>query len=616
MTIWTPDEIADGEYVVPLADDPEFADLFSGFEEWSPLPAELMLFENWTTYLLRELGLADEPTKQQLAIAEWMQDPATRKILAAFRGAAKSTLGAFRCLHRLRIDPFREKILIPGATADKAVEVTTFMLRCIRDIDILRCLAPLKDGRSSARGFDVGPALVDQSPSVRAVGILSPSLTGKRCTFAMPDDIETLSNSITPLKQERLSMAITELEAVLKPDEGQFLPREILFLGTPHIETSLYLQLKRQREYAMRFIPARYPDPNDPEQWDCYEGCLDPVMAAEVLADKSLVGEPTDPERFGHEELLSRESRMTRARAQLQFQLNCRLSTMERFPIRLGELIVMELDGKALPEVVSWGGASDLRIGDLVCVGLGADRWYHKPALVSGWISRREHWNCVLAIDPSGRGKDELAWVVLAELSGNFFLLECGGTTQGYEEEVLVMLAHRALHWQVTNVLVEENMGGGMFASLLQAVMNRIYPVVIEEQWVSKQKELRICDGIGPLVQQHRMVVSADVIRKDYEGAERDPDSGHQRSLMYQLSRVTTERNCLEFNDRADALSLACNWFVAAAAQDQEVAQKERANEIMEQELEDWFDESRTSADALVLGTAGAGRRMEPQRLR
>ena len=209
MTIWTPEEIADGDELIPLADDPTFADLFTGFHEWSPLPAELMPFENFTTYLLRELGLADEPTKQQLAICEFMMQGATeanaqkslRKVLSAFRVAAKSTLGSFRCLHRLRIDPFREKILIPGATADKAVEVTTFMLRCIRDIDILRCLAPLKDGRSSARGFDVGPSMVDQSPSVRAVGILSPSLTGKRCTFAMPDDIETLSNSITPLKQ-------------------------------------------------------------------------------------------------------------------------------------------------------------------------------------------------------------------------------------------------------------------------------------------------------------------------------------------------------------------------------------------------------------------------------
>lgn len=602
MTIWTPDEIADGQHVVPLADDPEFSALFSGFEEWSPLPAELMPFENWTTYLLRELALADEPTKQQLAICEWMQDPAKRKILAAFRGAAKSTLGAFRCLHRLRIDPFREKILIPGATADKAVEVTTFMLRCIRDIDILRCLAPLKDGRSSARAFDVGPALADQSPSVRAVGILSPSLTGKRCTMAMPDDIETLSNSITPLKQERLSMAITELEAVLKPDEGQFLPREILFLGTPHIETSLYLLLKRQRGYVMRFIPGRYPDPNDPEQWDCYEGCLDPVIAAEVIADPSLVGEPTDPERFGHEELLERESAMTRSRAQLQFQLNCRLSTMERFPIRLGELIVMELDGKALPEVVSWGGSNEQRIGDLVCVGLGADRWYHKPALVSGWIARREHWNCLLAIDPSGRGRDELAWVVIAELNGNLFLLESGGTTSGYEEQVLTHLANRAAFWQVTNVLSEENLGAGMFKNLLQPVMNRVYPVTIEEKWVSKQKELRICDTLGPLVQQHRLVVSADVVRRDYEAAERDPEHGHQKSLIYQLSRVTAERGCLEFDDKADALSLGCQWFVESAAQDQEVAQERRADELMLQELEDWFDETRTSADSLVLG--------------
>ena len=49
-----------------------------------------------------------------------------------------------------------------------------------------------------------------------------------------------------------------------------------------------------------------------------------------------------------------------------------------------------------------------------------------------------------MAIDPAGRGgagSDELAWAVVAEYAGNLFVLESGGTTQGYSEEVLKTLA-------------------------------------------------------------------------------------------------------------------------------------------------------------------------------
>jgi hypothetical protein len=427
-------------------------------------------------------------------------------------------------------------------------------------------------------------------------------LTGKRCTCAIPDDIETLNNSITPLKQERLAQAVTELEAILKPDEGQELPRMIMFLGTPHLETSLYLRLVRERNYAIRYWPARYPNPNDPDQWDCYEGALDPSIAEAVIEQPALAGTPTDPERFGDEELRGREMRMTRATVQLQFMLNCRLSTLDRYPIRLGDLIVMSLDGKALPEVVAWSAANEHRMQSLPCVGLGSDRTYFSPAMVQGWVSQTETWRCILAVDPAGRGSDELAWTVIAELNGNLFLLDCGGTTRGYEPEVLEMLADKAKRWKVNTIVAESNLGDGMFTALLQPVVQKVFPCSIEEKRVTGQKERRIVDVLAPLVQQHRLVVNQDVIQRDWAGAERDPDTGHARSLMFQLSRITIERGALQFDDRIDALSLGCGWFVDAAAQDQEKAQQQRKNELDDENLRAWFDENGACIDALAMG--------------
>jgi len=569
--------------------------------QWEPLPPELEPLAHFTTYILRELSLADTPTKQQLGILNYLEHGPDRQIVTAYRGCGKSFLTSVYALWRLMQDPFREKILLVGATADKAIEISTFMLRLVRDVDILESLQPLPDGRGSVNAWDVGPSVVDQSPSCRAVGLLSPSLTGKRCTAAVIDDCETLSNSITVLKQERLAAAITEIEAIRKPSVKGELPRKTIFLGTPHLESSLYLRMRRERNYKARMWPARYPDPGS-EAWDSYEGCLDPAIAAEVEDDPSLVGEPTDPERFGHDELLAREMSMTRASVQLQYQLDCRLSTLERYPIRLGDLIVMDLDGKALPEVVSWASGPEQVIQDLVCIGLGADRHYHRPMVVQGWVSAKETWRCVLSIDPSGRGKDEMAWTVLAEYSGNFFVLESGGTTQGYSEEVLKMLAMRAKRWNVTQIVVESNFGDGLFAALLQPVMNKVHPCGIEEIRVNQQKERRICDQLAPLTQQHRLIVSSDLIRKDYQDAERNNDRGYERSLLFQMSRITMDRGALSADDRIDSLALACQFFTDAAAQDQNRVAANREYEMFMNQIEMAADETGASIDALALG--------------
>ena len=103
------------------------------------------------------------------------------------------------------------------------------------------------------------------------------------------------------------------------------------------------------------------------------------------------------------------------------------------------------------------------------CVwGWAADHHYHRAIFVNGWISRAETWRCVLAIDPAGRGSDELAWAVVAELNGNLFLLESGGSTLGYADEVLQYLAKVAKKWEVNYVVAESNMGDGMFTALLK----------------------------------------------------------------------------------------------------------------------------------------------------
>jgi hypothetical protein len=562
---------------------------------WEPLPEPLDQFPYFLAYCLRELQLAEYPTKQQVAVADWMGNGPTRQLTVAFRGLGKSLLASLYALWRLRTDP-QEKILVVSATSVKATDFSSFALKCIGEIDILQILTPGLANRFSSTAFDVGPAVVEQSPSMRSMGVMG-STTGQRCSCAILDDIETVQNVITQLKQERVAHAVTEIESIIKPDEGQLLPRKIMYLGTPHTEASIYLRLVRERGYKARYFPALYPD-----EVDCYDGNLDPRVWSELTDNPALVGEPTDPERFSHEDILQRQASMTRSSFLLQFQLNTRLATLDKYPIRLGDLIVMDIDGTTLPETVVWSNQPDCRLQDLVCVGMGGDCHYHRPIFQNGWVARSETWRCVLAIDPAGRGADELAWCVLAELNGNLFVLESGGSTLGYADEVLQHLAKTAKKWEVNYVVAEANMGDGMFSALLKPHLMREHPVTIEEVKHNIRKETRLCDTLGPLIQQHRLVVTTRVVRQDYRMTDEDPENGYSRSLFFQASRLTPEKGCLSHDDRLDALAIACAFFVEAAAQDQNRAQQARADQLQQEAYEAWMDETGAAVDALALG--------------
>jgi hypothetical protein len=562
---------------------------------WEPLPEELQDFPNFVCYLLREQGLADSPTKQQVAVAQWMQHGPNKQLTVAYRGLGKSLLASYYALWRLRMDP-QEKVLVVSATAIKSTDFTNFMLKTMGEVDILQCLLPGGNNRFSNVAFDVAPATIEQSPSVRSMGIMGQT-TGQRCTCAILDDVETLQNVITQLKQERVAHAVEEIQSIIKPDEGQLLPRKILYLGTPHTETSIYLRLVRERNYSARYWPALYP-----EELETYEGNLCERIEAEVTADPGLAGEPTDPERFGHEDLLQRQASMTKASFELQFMLNCRLSTLDKYPIRLGDLMVMDIDGTALPETVVWSNSPDCRLQDLVCVGMGADRHYHRPIFTNGWVSRSETWRCVMAVDPAGRGADELSWAIVAELNGNLFLLESGGSTLGYADEVLMHLAKTAKKWEVNYVIAESNMGDGMFTALLKPHLLREHAVTIEEVRHNQRKEIRLCDTLGPLIQQHRLVVTSRVVKQDYRMTDEDPENGYSRSLFFQASRLTPEKGCLSHDDRLDALAIACAYFVEAAAQDQDRAKRSRDEQLQQESLEAWMDETGAGVDALALG--------------
>jgi len=531
----------------------------------------LLDFRNFLILVWHFLGLPS-PTPRQLAIAHYLQTGPRRKVIMAFRGVGKSWITAAYVVWRLYCNP-QLKILVVSASKTRADNFTTFCLQLINLIPQLHHLRPREGQRCSKLMFDVGPAKPDQSPSVMSAGI-GGQITGMRADEIVPDDVEVPNNSATQMMREKLAESIKEFDAILKPNGAT------TYLGTPQTESSIY-NLLPDRGYTIRIWPVRYPDAKQREN---YGDRLAPDILADLEADPTLVGKSTEPTRFTDLDLMERELSYGRAGFALQFMLDTRLSDVDRYPLKLSNLIVTPLDREIAPDKVVWANLPENVINDLPNVGIGNDRLYRAVHLPN--INYSKYTGCVMAIDPSGRGKDETAYAIVAILHSQLFLLDAGGFNDGYGPETLRKLAEAAATFNVKKIIVEQNFGDGMFTQLLKPVLASIHPCAVEEVRHSQQKERRIIDTLEPVLASHRLVVDRGLLKKDYDSTQHYPAEIAQRyQLFYQLTRITRDKGSLMNDDRLDALSIAVGYFVKAMAQDVEKAVADAEAKRLDDEL-------------------------------
>ena len=192
-----------------------------------------------------------------------------------------------------------------------------------------------------------------------------------------------------------------------------------------------------------------------------------------------------------------------------------------------------------------------------------------------------------MAIDPSGRGKDELAYTILGVLNAQIFLLKQGGLQGGYCEQNLKKLAFMAKEYKVNKIVAESNFGDGMFTTLLSPILRRVYTCALEEVRHNTQKEKRIIDTLEPVMNQHRLIVDKQVIKDDRESILIYPlEQQQQYSLFYQMTRITKDRGCLSHDDRLDCLAIAVADCLEMMAVDPEVEMKQRIEEELDREME------------------------------
>lgn len=539
---------------------------------YNPALGDLNDFRNFL-FLVWEFLKLPPPTKAQYLLAYQLQHGSNRQIIQAFRGVGKSYVTVSFCVWLWLIDP-QFQILVISQAEEKAKEFAHLVKQIIEGMELCKHLSPSRSqsgmARNSVLSFDVGPATPKKDPSLSVSGITG-QITGGRADFIIPDDVETVDNSATPLQRQKLLDKVNEFIAIIKPEPWT----SVYYLGTPQTINSIYYDLAYNRGYDLWIYPAEYP-----EDIEAYKGNLAPNIVQELIDNPGLVGEPTDPQRFTYEVLREKESNSTKAYYKLQYQLDPALSDADKYPLKLKDFIVLpSIDPRVAPISLAWGNSPQNRLKDkdIPSVGINNDGYYAPIFCSDKW---EPYTMKRLIIDPSGRGADETAYCVLKELNGMIYIAEWGGTTRGYDQETLLSLATIAKKHEVNEVVIESNFGDGMFSTLLGQVLARVYPVAIEEVRSSTQKERRICDTLEPVLGTHRLVISEELIKSDYT------DKGVERSGFWQLTRITRDKRSLTHDDRIDVLAIGVARFVESMMVDPESVEQKYMEDMRQQEFE------------------------------
>lgn len=574
-------------------------------QQYDPVLAD---FRNFMWKLWKHLGLKD-PTGIQYDIATYLQHGPERRIIQAFRGIGKSWITAAFVLWRLCRNP-NERILVVSANEERAAQFTTFCRRLIEEAPFLQHLRPRPGTRDSILAFDVAGSMAHQSPSLRAAGIFG-QITGGRASLIVADDVEVPKNSLTQTQRDRLSESVKEFDAILMSEDDLShlgLPSgEIVYLGTPQTEATIYRTLE-ERGYSTRIWPARYPDE---KLLKLYGHRLAPMIVEALKADPTLAhkhgtpgatrGASTEPRRFPDLDLVKREASYGRSGFALQFMLNPSLADLERYPLKLADLIILDCHPKLAPISLAWASSPELAHTDLTCAGLTGDRFY-RPIFVS-----KENYvpytGVVMAIDPAGRGGDELGYAIVAMLNGYLFVLRCKGLTGGYSDDNLKLLAMEAKRFGVNEVVIESNFGDGMFTKLLTPFLLKVHPCGTQEVRSSVQKERRIIDTLEPVMNQHRLVVCTSVVKEDSDNYNSYPEETAPRyQLFYQMSRITKDKGALAKDDRLDVLAMAVAYWSDVMDKDVDRNEAEHRETLREAEIAKFLEVAGISKDDSIVG--------------
>ena len=500
-------------------------------------PDVVLDFRNFMYVAMKYLGMG-EPTRLQYAMAYRLQHGPEAFQLQAGRGAGKSVLTSMFTAWLILRDP-NTVVMVLSATGNKSTEFISMTRNCIALVPMMKHLVPGPNTKDSAFGFNVeARTRVGQDLSIFARGI-SGQITGSHADWVVLDDVEIEGNASTAEAREKLLHKVWEIEQIRNVGGG------IRILGTPQSSESIY---KKMREaYPCHKFPAVMPDPDIPGQMQDCDSFID-----ELRGEGLGIGKATQPERFDDELLASRLLKVGPMLYSLHYNLDTSLADADKFPLRLKDLVVMDLDKDVHPEKIVW--SSKAAKIDYQQWGLSGDV-ISEPMYVSP--EYKNYQQTIMTIDPSGRGSDETAIVVASGGHGYIFIHEIIGLEGGYELPWLKKIAKVVNEYPNLNLIrYEENFGDGMFGNLLRPVIGELCPRCpgIEGYRVHGMKEDRIIKSLEPVMGAHRLVMDHRAIKAE--------------KTQRQITRLYNERGALSHDDRVDALAATVEYFEESLGMD------------------------------------------------
>jgi hypothetical protein len=421
--------------------------------------------------------------------------------------------------------------------------------------------------RTSTQSFDVAGALPSDSPSVYAVGVGN-QIAGFRATIVIYDDIETAQNAGSAVQREKVDHYASEASNLLISGR-----KETLCLCTPHSMDSIYIDWIQNKGFKPLIIPAEYP-----ESQEVYNGHLAPYIVDRLKRNPSLVGSNVD-ERFNMGELADYAMKIGKSQYKLQFLLDVSASDELKHPLKLSDLIIMDVDIDDAPIKVSPSSMFENRVL-IKHNGFSTDKLY-SPSFVAD--KRADYSYRVMSVDPSGRGSDETGIALGFSLSGKIHLKKCTGLKGGYEYDNLSQIANMCKDYKIDYLVIESNFGDGAFAKMLEPILHNLSPnTAIEEVRATGRKEVRVIRTLEPILNQRKLVVDKKLL-------EDDLSAGVVNSLTYQLTRITEEPNCLRHDDRLDALEMLVRFLIERENFDEDAVGNRMEEESLENDLAEYM---------------------------
>jgi hypothetical protein len=512
-------------------------------------------FRNHMYYCFKYLGIpGGEPTPHQYAIGDALQSFCNDMQLHAGRGAGKSTITAMLVSWFLLLDP-NCNIMILSAGSDKAIRFMSEVRKILTHVPYCNHLLPNANELDNATAFNVGCMTIHgrQDPSCFAKGITS-QITGSHAFYVIVDDVEIEGNCETQAQRDKLLHKLTELEQIR--NEGG----RIIFLGTPQTIESIYFKLAEH--YALIKFPAIMPDKTIPDETQ---------NVAQWILDLDLdPEEPTHPERFNKEALERRLARSGQTQFDLHYKLSTGLSDRYKYPLKLRDLIVMDVSPEVFPERVIWSSAKT--DADITSFGTRGD-YICKPQFISDHFVKYQD-RC-LFVDPSGEGEDETALVVASFVNGYVIIHDITGMQSGYDDSVMKKICDLCRKYNVRKIRVEDNYGGGMFRRIMTPIVSRqIGSCDIDGFPVRGQKEDRICNALEPTMNLHRLVFDRDAIAP--------------KETQIQITRMQRKRGAVKHDDRVDCLANAVKFWTEDMIQSDEIVEARREDKELKQAILDF----------------------------